>query len=419
MPAYLVAATLTRLASEMLPLTVVLLVLDRGGGESAAGWTVAAYTLPAVVSGPLLGAWLDRTRHTRAALAANQVLLAVAALGLLASAGRAPAAAVSLAVLAGVASPMTSGGFSSLVPRIARGRESAVVTAWDAATFNAAAIAGPALAGTLSATVNAGSAMAVTAVCALAGLAGTALLAFDRPHDPADRTAERAARPSSDGSGRPRQSPPPPLLASVVAGTRHLLRTPPLLGATATTVLGFGSTGLLTLALPLHLRNLGAEAGAAGWVWAALEVGCAASTLVLARWIGARRPENVVFASTAGYGLALVLWPLAPTPALLVVAGVVTGLVEGPTLPAVISARRAHTPPEMLAQVHTTGASLKVGAYALGAAIGARLVPELGSSATLGIVAGCQVVAALVGWSLARTRSGKTRTSTDNTDRNA
>lgn len=62
---YVVAAGLARLADEMVGLAVVLLVLARTGQPVLAGAMVTAYTLPALVSGPLLGAWLDRTRRRR------------------------------------------------------------------------------------------------------------------------------------------------------------------------------------------------------------------------------------------------------------------------------------------------------------------------------------------------------------------
>jgi MFS-type transporter involved in bile tolerance (Atg22 family) len=102
-PAYLVAATLARLASEMFPVAVVLLVLDRTGQAALAGAAVAASTLPGVVTGPVLGAWLDRTTHRRAALASNQVVLGTCLLAILAAAGRAPGwVLLLLAALAGL-----------------------------------------------------------------------------------------------------------------------------------------------------------------------------------------------------------------------------------------------------------------------------------------------------------------------------
>jgi MFS-type transporter involved in bile tolerance (Atg22 family) len=102
-PAFFLAATLARLASEMFPVAVVLLVLDRTGSAALAGAAVAAATLPAVVTGPVLGAWLDRTAHRRTALASNQVVLGASLLAILAAAGRAPGwALLLLAATAGL-----------------------------------------------------------------------------------------------------------------------------------------------------------------------------------------------------------------------------------------------------------------------------------------------------------------------------
>ncbi|GDY32940.1 hypothetical protein [Gandjariella thermophila] len=65
--AYLAAATLARVADETVGGAVVLLVLDRTGSSLLAGAVVTAYTLPSLVSGPLLGAWV--AARTRAAAA--------------------------------------------------------------------------------------------------------------------------------------------------------------------------------------------------------------------------------------------------------------------------------------------------------------------------------------------------------------
>jgi MFS-type transporter involved in bile tolerance (Atg22 family) len=114
-PAYLVAATLARLASEMFPVAVVLLVLARTGRAALAGAAVAATTLPSVVTGPVLGAWLDRTARRRLALASNQVVLGASLLAILAAAGRAPGPVLLLlAALAGLTAPLATGGFTSM-----------------------------------------------------------------------------------------------------------------------------------------------------------------------------------------------------------------------------------------------------------------------------------------------------------------
>src|SRR5439155_152055 len=58
-----VGATLSRLSTEMNSVAVVLFVLAVTHSAQVAGLTVAASTLPTVVTGPLVGAWLDRSRH--------------------------------------------------------------------------------------------------------------------------------------------------------------------------------------------------------------------------------------------------------------------------------------------------------------------------------------------------------------------
>ena len=51
---FLSAATLARVSDEMFSVGVVLLVLDRTDSPALAGATVAAITLPSLISGPLL-----------------------------------------------------------------------------------------------------------------------------------------------------------------------------------------------------------------------------------------------------------------------------------------------------------------------------------------------------------------------------
>src|SRR5215211_4277974 len=114
-PAFLLAATLARLASEMFSVVVVVLSLKSTGRPGLAGAVVAATTLPAVVTGPVLGAWLDRTSRRRVALASNQLLLAACLLGILAAAGRAPGWTLPLlAAVAGLTGPLATGGYTSM-----------------------------------------------------------------------------------------------------------------------------------------------------------------------------------------------------------------------------------------------------------------------------------------------------------------
>jgi predicted MFS family arabinose efflux permease len=376
-PAFYLAATLARLASEMFTVAVVLLVLARTGRPALAGAVVAASTLPSVVSGPLLGAWLDRTDRRRTALASNQVLLAASLLAILAAAGRAPGwALLLLAAAAGVTAPMATGGFTSMVPALVPERLLARANALEAASFNSAAIAGPALAGAVAAAV--GPAAAVGLEAALAVLA---LLAITRLPAVA-RVAAHAAASLAD---------------TIRQGLRHLARTPPLRGVTVATAVAMGGLGLLTLALPFLAERLGAGQAGAGYLWAALEAGGMAGALAAARWQDAWQPQRVVLAGLALQGLVMASWPLAGSfpVALLLVA--LAGLVEGPAFAALFATRQRYTPPGLRGQIFTTGASLKVGAFAVGSALAGSAVTVGGVGGALLLVAACQLLGAALG----------------------
>ncbi|MFC7616109.1 MFS transporter [Actinokineospora soli] len=379
MRAYLGAAACARVADEMVGVAVVLLVLHRTSSPALAGAMVTAYTLPSIVSGPVLGAWLDRATHRRAILAGGGLLLAAATAGVALTAGRSwvPFA---LAVLTGFAVPLTSGGYSSLVPHLVPASGLARANALDAAVFNVAAIAGPGLAGVLAAALSPDAAVLAISGLALVGAALTALLPAVPPV-PRERSG---------------------LLSTVRAGVRHLVRTPPLLGATLTSALSLGSVGVLATALPLRTAELGAGQSAAGLVWAALEVGCLAATLVLGRRLQDRRVDLVVYACTAAYGVAMLTWPLAGSLVVLLALALAAGLVEGLALPGIMATRQRHSPPELLAQVSITGASLKVGGFALGAALGGWLVPAAGPGTAIAVVAAAQLGAAALGWAVGR-----------------
>jgi predicted MFS family arabinose efflux permease len=384
---YAAAAGLARLADEMVGLAMVLLALSRTGRPVLAGALVTAYTLPVLASGPVLGAWLDRTRHRRPALMVNLAVLAGASVGIAASLARAPVAVpLLLAAVAGVTLPMTSGGFTSLLPRLLPPDRLGRANAVDAVTFNTAAVAGPAVSGALAALAGPDVALVAVALVASAGLAATAGVPVPPPA--ADRPAGVA------------------LLTQVRAGLGHLARTAPLRGATLTTVLGYGAVGMLAVALPLYTRDLGAGEEGAGLLWGALEVGGLAASLSLAYRPLSAPPQRVVYAATALFGLAMASWPLAGSMA--VAAGLVAlaGAASGPALPAILAVRQRYAPANLLAQVSTTGASLKIGGYAVGATLGGVVVPALGPTAAIALVAATEVSAAGLGALLGRpTRS--------------
>jgi MFS family permease len=377
-PAFLLAATLARLASEMFPVAAVLLVLDRTGRPGLAGAVVAATTLPAVVTGPVLGAWLDRTPRRRVALASNQVLLAVSLLGILAAAGRTPGwALVLLATLAGVTGPLATGGYTSMIPLLVPERLLARANALEAASFNTAAIAGPAVAGAVAAT--GGPAMAVLAEAALAGLALPAIARLPR-------------------IGVPAGDDPAPLAAAIRQGLAHLARTPVLRGVTVATAVGLGGSGLLTLAMPFWAERLGAGRAGAGYLFAALEAGAIAGALAAARPAASWPPQRVVLAGLGLFGLVVVAWPLAPSFGAALGLVAVAGMVEGPAFAATFATRQRWSPPALRGQIFTTAASLKLGMFAIGSALAGPALGVAGVGGLLVAAGAVQLLGVVLGF---------------------
>jgi predicted MFS family arabinose efflux permease len=380
---YYLAATLARLADEMVAFTLVLLVLERTDSPALAGVTGAAYALPAVVTGPLLGTWLDRTPYRRAALALNQAVLGAVVLGLLAVVGHsAHWITPALAAVAGATLPMVSGGFTSMLPILVPADRLAKANSYEAASFGAATIAGPAAAATISALVSVEAAAVVIVVAAtLSILAITRLPAIP-----------------------PALTQPEPFMASVVGGLSHLVRTPRLRASTVTTTLLLGAFGVLLITLPLHMASVGMPRSAAGYLWTAFEIGSVVTALLLGRLQTRWRPEYVVIVAAAASGLAMTTWPLATTFAVLLLLVTLTGLIEGPMMPAMFAARQQYSPEALQGRVSTTAASLRVGASALGQASAGLLVPLIGTHKALLTAALTVLTAAALGRLSALTR---------------
>ena len=370
MRAYYTAATLARLGDEMVGTALAVYLLTRGTDLALTGLTLAAYALPSMLTGPLLGSWLDGTRHRRAVLATNQLALVVAMVGIVVTPSW---AGPPLAALAGLALPMTSAGFSAMVPALAGPDRLARANSMDSLSFSAAAMAGPAAAGLLAKLISpTGSVLAIAA----AALGSVLALAFIAPV------------PASPHGRQP-----------VLTGLRHIIRTPPLRAVTLATTLGWGSMGLLIVALTERTEQLGVGEGSAGFVLTALEIGCVVTNIALIRL---QNRWWIVLASMALYGVVLTSWSLAGTFPVLLALALLAGLALGPEFPALLAARQRYSPAGLLSQVGATGASMKTGAYALGAALVGPLRTVLSPAGVLAVVGVMQVVSALAGWTVSR-----------------
>jgi MFS family permease len=372
---YLAAATVARLGDSMW-LGVVLLVLARTHDAALAGATLSAATLPTIVSAPLLGAWLDRSPHRRAALALNQLMLATCVLGLLALAGRGPViATLACAALAGLTQPLVTGGMSSMIPALVAPARVPRACAAESVTYDVAEVAGPALAGGIAAAISPDAALVAQAAVALAGLALVARL---------------PSMPAAEGAA-------PDLRSAMAAGLRALVVSRPLRSATLVSVLVAGAGGLLALAIPELARRLTGDVSAAGLLFAVMAVGSTAGAALLPlaqrRWPSHRIVLAAALAEGLGWGTLAVVGPGPLAYALLVLAGLASGLAFA----AVFAVRTACAPERVRAQVFTSAAGLKVGASAIGTAASGVLVTAGGSALPLAVAAGVCGIAVAAG----------------------
>jgi MFS family permease len=379
------AATLARVSDEMFGVGVVLLVLDRTDSAELAGLAVAAITLPSLLTGPLLGAWLDLTGRRRRLMVADQLLITSMLVALVAAVGNAPDWVVPLIVLAaGLTYPLSFGGFTSLIPTIVPDELLTPANALETTSFNTALVVGPALAGTLAAAFGPASALLVEA-----GLALLALVLIVRIPG-LDRGAGRA-------------DPDRTLLGVAAAGIRQIVAVPRLRGITAAAALGLGGLGLLTVAFPLFaVEHLGAERSDAGYMWAAFAVGSTAGALSLVRIQRRVPPERIVVAGYLIFGTLMLLWPLAGSLPVLLALVALAACADGPALAAQFAVRQQVVPPALYGQVFTTAAGLKVGSFALGAGLAGPVATGLGSAEALLLAAGAQLAAAGLGLILMR-----------------
>jgi predicted MFS family arabinose efflux permease len=382
------AATLARVSDEMFSVGVVLLVLDRTGSAGLAGLAVAAITLPSLISGPLLGAWLDLTGRRRSLMVLDQILIATMLVVLVLVAGHAPDWTIPLTVLmAGLTYPLSFGGFTSFIPVLVPEDLLPPANALEATSFNSALVVGPALAGTLS-----GAFGPATSLLVEAGLALVALVLILRIPG-LDRG------PDKRGDGRT-------LLGVAMDGIRQIVSVPQLRGITVAASIGLGGLGLMTVAFPLFaVEHLGGERSDAGYMWAAFAVGSTLGALSLVRLQRRVPPERIVLAGYAVFGTLMLAWPLAGTlPALLVLIAA-AALADGPALAAQFAVRQQVVPPSLYGQVFTTAAGLKVGSFAMGAALAGPVATGLGSAEAMVVAAVAQMTAAVVGVTLMRARA--------------
>ncbi|MER7462252.1 MFS transporter [Streptomyces sp. NPDC097981] len=388
---YLAAALAARFASEGMSLAVVLLALERTGSAAHGAFVLTAWLAPHVLAAPLAGAAAARTRRPR--LFHVGVLAgftcAVAALSVLL--GRAPAPLVlAVALLGGSCGPMVTGGMSSLVAGLVpagAGRDRAY--AWDASTYNAAAVTAPAVVGLAAALGSAAPAMAALALAGALAAALAATLPYGTP------PPGPGSKPGAGTGANPGSAP----AAGLGAGLAALWRIRELRAITSATTLAFVGIGTLTTTSVLLASRLGSP-GAGGVLMTAFAVGALAGSVTLSR-ITAMEPGRLARRAMAGTGVALAAAAFSPSVTVGAVLFAAAGVCDGPLLTATLRIRSEYAPDAVRTQVFTLGAGLKLTA----ASVGAALVGFAAAAPPQALLAGISVLilaAALLHASVAR-----------------
>lgn len=371
----LAAALAARLAGQGSALAVTLVIIARTHSPPLAGVVVGAFSFPALVTGPVIGAWLDRLRAKRMLFVVNQAMLTICLIAVDALVGRSPGIVlVALALAAGLTSPVSTGGFTSLIPLLVSPDGLIRANVADSATYDVAGLAGPAMVAVAASVTGPAGGLAVVAGTSGAGIV-LALL---------------APMPAAPGSSRSAET----VTQAISDGMRLLARRPLLAATTAATTVSQLPEGMLPVAFPLLAVAIGSHTAAGGWLLTSASAGGLLSTTVSGRLISAAGPRAVLLAALAAG--APLLAALAVTDAFLpalVLAGLF-GATTGPVLAATFTIRQREVPAGRYAQLAATAASFKTGAYAVGSALTGLTAAAIGVRSALLCAAGIQLAAA-------------------------
>ncbi|WP_030555299.1 MFS transporter, partial [Streptomyces exfoliatus] len=371
---YLAGATAARAGDEMSGPALLLAGFALTGSTVEASALLAGITVSAAVGGPVLGALLDRAGRPGSLLAAALVLYAAGLGAIVLGLDRLPfAVTLLIAVVTGLSGPALSGGWSARLTDVARGDRLPRANALDTMTFGVAGLAGPALAGTVAEVLGAPAAVVVSAMLIASALPFAWLL-------PARPALARRARTTS-------------VISDLAAGMRFIAGRPALARATVASVVSCVAQGMLTVCLPvLGVRVLGG-AGLGAVLLSCAAVSALVATAVLARFARSVSPDTIIWASVLvqAAAVALAAWD---RPVVLVVAVLLAGIGEGPQLAALFAVRHREAPEHLRGQIFTTGASLKISGFALGATV-AGPVAAWSLPGTLALAASVAVLAAL------------------------
>lgn len=385
MPQLFLAACLSRLASRMFVLAIVLYVLDRFDSPVLAGWVAFASMMPGLLVSPLAGALLDRLGAAKAIvldMAASALLLLALAAADIAGLVTAPLL-LGFVALYSLTSPLGTAGIRVLIPRLVPKEALDLANALDTSSYALINVAGPAVAGVLFGFAGAQATMLL--IVLLYAAASISLVPLVRRTSGTQGTAGKS------------------LIRDAWAGVIYVVRHVSLRSLAISYALFQLSWGVLVVVVPVVVvRELGAGAVAdsvVGGLWAAagLAGGLGALYAGHLRTIGRERQ----FIAIGTLATAVAIFPVSASFGLagLAVGLVLGGFLEGPVDVGVLSLRQRRTDPAWLGRVLAVSMSFNMSGLPIGSAIGGILIVH-STTLTFAVAAVASVLAALVAWTL-------------------
>lgn len=379
------AACLSRLASRMFVLVIVLYVLDRFDSPVLAGWVAFASMAPGLVVSPLAGALLDRLGAAKAIaldMAASTLLLLALAAADIAGLVTAPLL-LGFVALYSLTSPLGTAGIRVLIPRLVPKESLDLANALDTSSYALINVAGPAVAGVLFGL--AGSQATMLLIVLLYAAASISLVPLVRRTSSALGTAGKS------------------LVRDALAGVVYVLRHVSLRSLAISYALFQASWGVLVVAVPVVVvRELGAGALAdsvVGGLWAAAGLAGGLGALYVGHLRTVGREQQFIAVGTLATAVAI--YPVSASFGLagLAVGLVLVGFLEGPVDVGVLSLRQRRTDPAWLGRVLAVSMSFNMSGLPLGSAIGGILIVH-SAPLTFAVAALASALAALVAWTL-------------------
>jgi len=379
------ATCLSRLASRMFALVIVLYVLQRFDSPVLAGWVVFASMAPGLVVSPLAGALLDRMGAAKAIvidMAVSACLLLALAVIDMAGAVTAPLLLAFVAVFS-LTAPLGTAGIRVLIPRLVPKDALDRANALDTSSYALISVTGPAVAGVLFGF--AGSQATLLVIVFLYGAATISLAPLVR------RTS--AGRSVSSGS----------LLRGAWAGVLYVLHNASLRSLAISYALFQVSWGILVVVVPVVVvGELGASAVAdsvVGGLWAVAGLAGGLGALYAGHLSTVGRERQFIAVGTLATAVAL--WPVSASFGLvgLAIGLALVGLLEGPVDVGVLSLRQRRTDPDWLGRVLAVSMSFNMSGLPLGSAIGGIVVVHSPAIA-FGLAAVASVLAAAAAYFL-------------------